>query len=152
MLTNLQLQLWDTAGLERTSSLTPSYFHGSKAVLFIYDTTTKSTASDLIDWYQTTDQQFKDQTEKPLYFVIGTKCDDNQNQQISIDEVKDKLKDKTITKYFVVSSKTGKGFEQCEKEITECVFRRGNGTVPDGTDGITKDPNKKSICEDCVLM
>lgn len=63
---SVDLQLWDTAGMERYKSLGPIYYRGADAVIFVYDMTEKKTAQDIPMWYQ----NFTDSHPENFYSIL----------------------------------------------------------------------------------
>jgi small GTP-binding protein len=62
----VELQLWDTAGMERYTSLSPIYYRGAQAAIFVYDITNAQSANDLESWYDI----FTDAIKTPFYGVV----------------------------------------------------------------------------------
>jgi small GTP-binding protein len=48
----VELALWDTAGMERYTSLGPLYYRGAHAALFVYDVADLQTALDIESWHR----------------------------------------------------------------------------------------------------
>ena len=65
-----KLQIWDTAGQERFG-LGPSYYRGAKAVMFVYDVTSRESFHHLDDWIK----EVKSYVDSFRLMVLGSKCD-----------------------------------------------------------------------------
>ena len=52
----IKLSLWDTAGQERFRSLTPAYYRGADAILFVYDVSNAQSFRSLEDWISESDR------------------------------------------------------------------------------------------------
>jgi Ras-related protein Rab-5C len=46
------LQLWDTGGMERYSSVGPIYYRGAHAALFVYDLSNPASAAEVSAWHE----------------------------------------------------------------------------------------------------
>jgi len=68
----VELQLWDTAGMERYTSLGSIYYQGADAAIFVYDLTRSQTALELDTWHE----GFLDAVSTPFYgVVVANKAD-----------------------------------------------------------------------------
>ncbi|VDP20644.1 unnamed protein product [Soboliphyme baturini] len=47
---SVRLQLWDTAGLDRYQTLTPSYYRGAQGIILVYDVTDRDSFDQLNNW------------------------------------------------------------------------------------------------------
>ncbi|CAG0900769.1 unnamed protein product [Darwinula stevensoni] len=46
----VRLAIWDTAGMERFRTLSPSYYRGAQGAILVYDVTSRNTFSRLEAW------------------------------------------------------------------------------------------------------
>lgn len=76
---NYKFQFWDTAGQERFRTITKSIFHGTCAVIFVYDITNKQSFENIEYWKNLF---FGTVGENKIMFLIGNKCDLENNRQI----------------------------------------------------------------------
>ncbi|MFX1501332.1 MAG: GTP-binding protein, partial [Promethearchaeota archaeon] len=67
-----KLQIWDTGGQERFSSIRPMYYRGSLGALLIFDLTNASSFDHLPQWIEEVRANVK--TEIPL-LLVGNKSD-----------------------------------------------------------------------------
>ena len=68
----IELQIWDTAGMERHSNLGSIYYRGASAVVMVYDLTDPKTIEVLDFWLDT----FLNHNTSSCYgIVVGNKCD-----------------------------------------------------------------------------
>ena len=69
----VKLALWDTAGQERYRTLTPAYYRGAQAVIFVYDVTSEKSFRNLDGWVQEVE---KFSTKANIVkMVVGNKID-----------------------------------------------------------------------------
>ena len=116
-----KLQIWDTGGQERFSSIRPMYYRGSLGALLIFDLTNSSSFEHLPQWIEEVRANVKN--EPPL-LLVGNKSDLVDQRAISLD---------VFTRnfnlfYMETSAKTGEGVGDCFY-ILACLMI-GSG-VPD---------------------
>ena len=105
----VKLQIWDTGGQERFSSIRPMYYRGSLGALLIFDLTSYESFEHLPQWIEEVRANVK--TEVPL-LLLGNKSDLIDLRAVSIDEINDFTK-KFNLYYMETSAKTGLGVGDC---------------------------------------
>jgi Ras-related protein Rab-11A len=119
-----KLQIWDTGGQERFSSIRPMYYRGSLGALLIFDLTNSSTFDHLPGWIEEVRTNIK--TEIPL-LLVGNKSDLVEQRAISLEEINEFTRNFNLF-YMETSAKTGEGVGDCFY-ILACLMI-GSG-VPD---------------------
>ena len=76
----VKLQVWDTAGQERFRTITTAYYRGAMGIVLIYDVTDSRSFENVENWFQTVSQHAN---EDAKIFLVGNKCDDKENRQVS---------------------------------------------------------------------
>ena len=126
-----KLQIWDTGGQERFSSIRPMYYRGSLGALVIYDLTNYESFEHLPQWIEEIRANIKN--EIPL-LLVGNKSDLTTQRAVSREEINDFTK-KFNLYYMETSAKTGVGVGDCF-HILACLMI-GSGVpeklVSDGT-------------------
>ena len=74
---------WDTAGHERFRSLTTSYYRGVNSIVIVFSITDKESFEHIDIWLKEIDNHAK---ENVLKFLVGNKCDLNEQRVISTEE------------------------------------------------------------------
>jgi small GTP-binding protein len=135
-----KLQLWDTGGQERFSSIRPMYYRGSLGAVLVFDLTNPASFEHLPQWIEEVRANIK--AEIPL-LLVGNKSDLIDQRSISIEEVNQFTNDFNLY-YMETSAKTGDGVGDCfyilaclmigqgvpEKLITnKTVYSPGNITL-----------------------
>lgn len=145
------LQIWDTAGLERFKSINSSYYRGCHAALLVFDMTNLTTMANIIRWKEEiltaskshdqfsliTDQQSPNTTlpttfsrngqselSQPLLFLVGTKCDliqSEANRKFMRDQA-NKLAKLINAELWFVSSETGENIEELFNRVAALSF------------------------------
>jgi Ras-related protein Rab-11A len=119
-----KLQIWDTGGQERFSSIRPMYYRGSLGALLIFDLTNSASFEHLPQWIEEVRANVK--TEIPL-LLVGNKSDLVDQRAVSLDEINVFTRDFNLF-YMETSAKTGEGVGDCFY-ILACLMI-GSG-VPD---------------------
>jgi Ras-related protein Rab-11A len=119
-----KLQIWDTGGQERFSSIRPMYYRGSLGALLIFDLTNSASFEHLPGWIEEVRANVK--TEIPL-LLVGNKSDLVEQRTISLEEINEFTRDFNLF-YMETSAKTGEGVGDCFY-ILACLMI-GSG-VPD---------------------
>ena len=70
---NIELQIWDTAGQEVYRSLTNIFYGRTNAVIFVYDTTRKSTFDEIKEYWYDNFLEFRE--ENSVLALAGNKCE-----------------------------------------------------------------------------
>ena len=104
-----KLQLWDTGGQERFSSIRPMYYRGSLGAVLVFDLTNSASFEHLPQWIEEVRANIK--TEIPL-LLVGNKSDLMDQRMVSIEEVNQFTKDFNLY-YMETSAKTGDGVGDC---------------------------------------
>ena len=70
----MQVNLWDTGGLERYDSLTANYYRHAHAVILVYDLTEENTLFDLTECVQEASKNSR-WSDCLVFALWGNKCD-----------------------------------------------------------------------------
>ncbi|MEJ2276821.1 MAG: GTP-binding protein [Candidatus Lokiarchaeota archaeon] len=119
-----KLQIWDTGGQERFSSIRPMYYRGSLGALLIFDLTSMASFEHLPQWIE--EVRANVQNNIPL-LLVGNKSDLEDQRQVSLAEINDFTK-KFDLYYMETSAKTGEGVGDCFSVLAYLMIGQG---VPD---------------------
>ena len=133
----VKLQIWDTGGQERFSSIRPMYYRGSLGGLLIFDLTSYESFEHLPQWIEEVRSNLK--SEIPL-LLVGNKSDLINERALSNEEIKS-FTQKFNLYYMETSAKTGEGVGDCFY-ILACLMV-GSG-IPDQliSQGIVYNPGQ----------
>jgi Ras-related protein Rab-1A len=81
----IKLQIWDTAGQERFRSISVNYFKSAHGFLIVYDITNRNSFNNLNSWIDLVSQHNQNTA---CNFIVGNKCDLNNQRAIDIEEGK----------------------------------------------------------------
>lgn len=119
-----KLQIWDTGGQERFSSIRPMYYRGSLGALLIFDLTNAASFEHLPQWIEEVRANVKN--EIPL-LLVGNKSDLVDLRAVNLEEINNFTRNFNLY-YMETSAKTGEGVGDCFY-ILACLMI-GSG-VPD---------------------
>ena len=119
-----KLQIRDTGGQERFSSIRPMYYRGSLGALLIFDLTNSSSFEHLPQWIEEVRANVKN--EIPL-LLVGNKSDLVDQRAVYLEEINTFTQNFNLY-YMETSAKTGEGVGDCFY-ILACLMI-GSG-VPD---------------------
>lgn len=126
------LDIWDTAGQERFRSLTPLYFRGAEAAVFVYDVTKAQSVAALDSFFSIFQQQVPDDC---IIVVVGNKCDLEAERDVSVEEGDNIAKKFDAVFFTETSARTGQGVEMLFTRIAEEVTKKGGPTYLAGARG-----------------
>jgi len=104
-----KLQLWDTGGQERFSSIRPMYYRGSLGTILVFDLTNSASFEHLPQWIEEVRANIK--SEIPV-LLVGNKSDLIDQRAVSIEEISKFINDFNLY-YMETSAKTGDGVGDC---------------------------------------
>lgn len=104
-----KLQLWDTGGQERFSSIRPMYYRGSLGAVLVFDLTNSSSFDHLPQWIEEVRANIK--AEIPL-LLVGNKSDLFSQRAVSLEEINSFTRNFNLY-YMETSAKTGEGVGDC---------------------------------------
>ena len=147
----LQLNLWDTAGMERAGSMTGGYYTSSNAIVMVYDASEPSTLTSCVSWKDEAKRYAK---PEPVYFLAGNKCD--KIHDIEVDErtaynfaEKHNIPRENV---FRISAKSGKGVNEMFLSILSKLstspkpYDKIDHVVPTFEDAYREDNKEKKGC------
>ena len=132
------LDLWDTAGQERFRSLTPIYFQGAEAAVFVYDVTNAQSAQGLESFYAIFQQRAQ---ENCTIVIVGNKVDLESQRRVQTSEGEDLAKKYQAQFFFETSAKTGHAVDTLFTQIAQAVSKT-QGNQPDVTTVTDIDPKR----------
>uniref|UniRef100_A0A6B2LLN3 Uncharacterized protein n=1 Tax=Arcella intermedia TaxID=1963864 RepID=A0A6B2LLN3_9EUKA len=115
--TELTLQVWDTAGRERSSIY--MFLRNSDALLIIYDVTNPRSFDNVVTYYQ----EIKNVsfTSPPCISLVGTKIDQTDSREISTQRGL-QLASELGCGYYEVSSKSALNIKVTMQDIVDKIF------------------------------
>jgi len=119
-----KLQLWDTGGQERFSSIRPMYYRGSLGTILVFDLTNFASFEHLPQWIEEVRANIK--ADIPV-LLVGNKSDLTDQRAVSVEELNNFTRDFNLY-YMETSAKTGDGVGDCFYILACLMIGQG---VPD---------------------
>lgn len=119
-----KLQLWDTGGQERFSTIRPIYYRGALGAVLVFDLTNYASFEHLPRWIQ--EIRANTAANIPL-LLVGNKSDLSDERTVSISEINRFTRNANLY-YMETSAKTGDGVGDCFYIMTCLMIGEG---VPD---------------------
>jgi Ras-related protein Rab-4B len=102
----VEIQIWDTAGGERFSSLGPIYYRGARGAVIVYDVTSRESFEGLEKWIESVKEIARD----VVIFIVGNKKDLEKERQVSYKEAS-KYAEQNDYDFYETSALSGDGVE-----------------------------------------
>jgi small GTP-binding protein len=116
-----KLQIWDTGGQERFSSIRPMFYRGSLGAVLAFDLTNHSSFEHLPQWIEEIRANIK--TKIPI-LLVGNKSDLVDIRSVSIKEINQLTIDLNLY-YMETSAKTGDSVGDCFYILTCLMIEQG---------------------------
>ena len=146
----IKLQIWDTCGQEMYRSLVQGFYRNTSLVLLVYDITNRKTYEGLDVWIK--DIRTRTEPEMPI-FIIGNKCDKEDQRQVTFDEVKEFSFSRRAKYLTECSSETGENVENIFYEAAKYLYSSykqfGKKSIPSNILKIGMDNNEKIKKKKC---
>jgi len=115
----ISLQIWDTAGQEAFNSITKVFYKNAKAVIIVFDMTSKSSFESLETWIE----EVRQNTEpKTLLFLVGNKIDLEDQIELQEEEVIDYAKKIGIDIFIKSYARTGENIQELFLGVCKSLF------------------------------
>jgi small GTP-binding protein len=118
--TNVNLQIWDRAGHERSRTLAPMYYRGAICALLVFAITDEGSFGDVKTWAN----EIRQQTDAgPTLFVVANKSD-LEAQRVVTTERGEALASELGAIFSEVSARTGAGIDELFFRVAEEVAKK----------------------------
>ena len=136
-----KLQIWDTAGQEKFSSLTKGLFRNTDGILLVFDLTNNISFNNIKKWIIEVENNSDHKTKKIL---VGNKVDMKDNIQVSKNDIDNLCKKKKI-KYIEVSGKNNTNVKEAFDTLVNLIIDKKSNDELIADYGIT-DQNLSISC------
>jgi len=106
MQASLKIEIWDTAGQERYRSMAKLFYKEAKIIIFVYDSTSKSSFEELKKYWIPEVQNTRNKDS--ILAIVGNKCDLYEIMAVNRDEAME-LADSINAVFQMTSAKSGVG-------------------------------------------
>ena len=142
------MRIWDTANMEKSGPLTPSYFRNADAVILVYKCKDRDTLVNLNQcWIKECTDNCKDNV---LYFVVGTKTDDDPDSAniVTEQEAQTVLGESPIKieTFFQITKTNSMQCQGFVNSMVDCLVRDSN-KVTGSNNNVTEPSNSTNNTE-----
>ena len=143
----VKLALWDTAGQERFRTLTPAYYRGAHAVVFVYDVTNEESFRNLQEWnleaerYSTKSGMVK--------MVIGNKTDRDPADRVVSRARAIRFAQQHRMLYLELSAKTSEGVRIAFEDLAKEIIKNPSLWVPCKNTVAIRKHDDETSCQHC---
>jgi len=114
----VELQIWDTAGMERYKSLGPIYYRDAVAAILVYDQTDKESADSLTKWLD----GFRSTVKTPAFICVAANKDDLENKVVNNEQIKSWATENGF-EFFLTSAKSGLNINEMFSTLVREVMK-----------------------------
>ncbi|EMG49021.1 Ras-related protein SEC4, partial [Candida maltosa Xu316] len=147
----IKLQVWDTAGQERFRTITTAYYRGAMGIVLIYDVTDSRSFENVENWFQTVTQHANEDAQ---IFLVGNKCDDEVNRQVSKEQGQE-LASKLNIPFLEASAKSNENVDSIFYELAGIIQEKhvedsaGGASGAGASNGIDVSQNNSGAKNNC---
>ncbi|KAH0787747.1 small GTP-binding protein [Histomonas meleagridis] len=102
----VELQIWDTAGMERYKTLGSIYYRDAHAAILVYDQTSLQSSDALKTWLSS----FKNTVKNPCVIFVAANKNDLPNKLVPNENIRAWCQENSFG-FFITSAKTGDGVQ-----------------------------------------
>ncbi|EAY23294.1 small GTP-binding protein, putative [Trichomonas vaginalis G3] len=113
----VELQIWDTAGMEKYKSLGSIYYRDSNAAILVYDQSSQESADALDSWLNI----FKSSVKSDVIIAVAANKDDLPKKVVDNAKMEEWANQQHYP-FFVTSAKTGVGIQNLFNKIIELLM------------------------------
>jgi len=118
--TTVELVIWDIAGQNQFTSVTPSFYRGAEGALIVCDPSRRETFRNLFRW----DHQFRENAAAPNAVLLFNKSDISDRWEVTREEV-EALAGELGYPFNLASAKTGQNVEESFILLARRMLDRG---------------------------
>ena len=140
---DVELQIWDTAGMERYKSLGSIYYRDAAAAIIVYDQTDQESADAVPSWLDS----FRATVKTPAYIVIVGNKDDLEKKTVSNDKMQQWAKENGFD-FILTSAKTKKNVKELFSSVVQYLVKQNNNQALTTEQKIqeSNDAKSQNIC------
>lgn len=113
----VELQIWDTAGMEKYKSLGSIYYRDSNAAVLVYDQSSQESADALESWLNI----FKSAVKEKVFICVAANKEDIPKKVVDNAKMKE-WADEMHYPFFLTSAKTGTGIQKLFDTLVELLM------------------------------
>lgn len=133
----IELQIWDTAGMERYKSLGSIYYRDAQAAIIVYDQTSLESADALQKWLTS----FKNTVKTQCIIAIAANKNDLPNKIVPPEKIQEWCNENGFS-FFITSAKTAEGIKEMFEAIAKGLLHQNTNHNQNSSQKLT-DVNEK---------
>ena len=138
---NIELQIWDTAGMERYKSLGPIYYRDAVACIIVYDQTSPESEEAVPRWLES----FRATVKTPAVIAVAANKDDLAEEH-PVDNMQYWAKENEYL-FFRTSAKSGLNISEMFGAVVRDILKMGNvEATPQKIDTTVPTTEQKKKC------
>jgi small GTP-binding protein len=124
---DMLIQFWDTAGMERYKSINKLYYHDAVAALLVFDLTNRKSFDEVNDWKNGFEKE--NGVGTAVVILVGNKCDLTARIEVGEEDALNWAQ-KHGVQYFAVSAQTGEGVSELLDGLVKSLGKRTVMAIP----------------------
>lgn len=120
----VRLDLWDSAGQEKYTSLIPVYLRDTSAVIFVYSQNAPGSLESIDDWVQRVMNNFSED-DRPPFFLMENRTD-NEDPIYSPQQGEEKARQHSM-EFRSVNTKSVDKIDELIASIANAIYHRSRG-------------------------
>lgn len=141
---DIELQIWDTAGMERYKSLGPIYYRDAVAAIIVYDQTDQESANAIKTWYEAFRSTVKAQS---VITIVGNK-DDLENKIVANEPIKSWAEENGFG-FFLSSAKTGTNINEIFQDLVKRLVENQKIEITANSKQVDVSTNETKSSQQC---
>lgn len=132
----IQLQVWDTAGMEKFRSIIKVFFNGAQAAFLVYDITRRESFDKLDAWFN-----MLQETAAPnvKIILVGNKIDKEKEREVPTELAKAYAEKHHFIEYVETSAKTGENIMPSFLKMAKVMYLEYEGLIAAGVNKTSLD-------------
>jgi len=135
-----EIQIWDTAGMERYRSVNNVFYREAVAALLVFDLSCYTSFEDLEPWLQ---EFIANARPNASVLLCGNKCDRAAEREVEDDEIVTFCRGHGDLNFFEVSALSGEGVDTMMKALFEMLPKEEN---PVEISDLNPEPSGSKCC------
>lgn len=138
----IQMQIWDTAGEERFTNVSPIYYRNAKGIFIVFDLTNENSFRSADKWIEDSKNYA---SEDASIILLGAKCDLTTNKTVNYSTAIQFAEARRI-KYFEISSKFSINIDLAFFTMIKEIQSKMIHTQDKQEKNVNNQPENSSMC------
>mmetsp|Transcript_75744 Transcript_75744/g.88102 ORF Transcript_75744/g.88102 Transcript_75744/m.88102 type:complete len:220 (+) Transcript_75744:28-687(+) len=117
--TEVQLQIWDTAGQESFRAIVRSFYKNASGIFIVYNITKRDTFESLSGWL---DEARANCQEDAVFVLMGNQADREEDREVEYSEGERFMRENNMNFFFESSALNSQNIQIAFKEAAKLIF------------------------------